>query len=74
MKRRFTEEQIIALLREQEAGAQVIAMCQIAVAIEEQREVAVGKRVSPFPPRRSRRALLTHRAPPSGSGVEAVTG
>jgi Transposase, Mutator family len=26
------------------------------------------------PPHRSRRALLTHRAPPSGSGVEAVTG
>src|SRR5262245_7018473 len=26
------------------------------------------------PPRRSRRALLTHRAPPSGSGVEAMTG
>ena len=25
------------------------------------------------PPHRSRRALLTHRAPPSGSGVEAVT-
>ena len=34
--------------------------------------VAVGKRVSPLPPHRSRRALLTHRAPPSGSGVEAV--
>src|ERR1700737_1586455 len=29
--------------------------------------------VSPRPPHRSRRALLTHRAPPSGSGVEAVT-
>jgi len=28
--------------------------------------VAVGKRVTPLPPRRSRRALLTHRAPPSG--------
>ncbi len=27
---------------------------------------AVGKRVAPLPPRRSRRALLTHRAPPSG--------
>src|SRR5229473_5737223 len=36
--------------------------------------VAVGTRISPRPPRRSRRALLTHRAPPSGSGVEAVTG
>jgi hypothetical protein len=35
--------------------------------------VAVGTRVSPRPPHRSRRALLTHRAPPSGSGVEAVT-
>ena len=35
--------------------------------------VTVGKRVTPLPPRRSRRALLTHRAPPSGSGVEAVT-
>jgi hypothetical protein len=38
------------------------------------RFVAGGKRVGPLPPRRSRRALLTHRAPPSGSGVEAVTG
>ncbi|MDH3673230.1 MAG: hypothetical protein OES46_19045 [Gammaproteobacteria bacterium] len=28
--------------------------------------VAVGKRVAPLPPRRSRLALLTHRAPPSG--------
>src|ERR1700676_1197465 len=37
------------------------------------RMVAVGTRISPRPPHRSRRALLTHRAPPSGSGVEAVT-
>src|SRR5229473_8478820 len=36
--------------------------------------VAVGTRISPRPPQRFRRALLTHRAPPSGSGVEAVTG
>jgi hypothetical protein len=36
--------------------------------------VTVGKRVSPLPPRRSRRALLTHRAPPLGFGVEAVAG
>ncbi len=28
--------------------------------------VAVGKRVAPLPPHRSRRALLTRRAPPSG--------
>src|SRR6267142_2636266 len=28
--------------------------------------VAVGTRTSPRPPHRSRRALLTHRAPPSG--------
>src|SRR5467141_1434055 len=35
--------------------------------------VAVGTRISPRPLHRSRRALLTHRAPPSGSGVEAVT-
>src|SRR5258708_38762371 len=35
--------------------------------------VAVGTRISPRPPHRSRRALLTHRAPPSGFGVEAVT-
>src|SRR6201987_75369 len=35
--------------------------------------VAVGTRITPRPPRRSRRALLKHRAPPSGSGVEAVT-
>ena len=34
--------------------------------------VAVGTRIAPRPPHRSRRALLTHRAPPSGSGVEAV--
>src|SRR5262245_57254888 len=36
--------------------------------------VAVGTRIAPRPPHRARRALLTHRAPPSGSGVEAVTG
>ena len=35
--------------------------------------VAVGTRISPRPPHRSRRALLTHRAPPLGFGVEAVT-
>src|SRR5271169_6192037 len=35
--------------------------------------VAVWTRISPRPPHRSRRALLTHRAPPSGFGVEAVT-
>src|SRR4030081_823102 len=35
--------------------------------------VAVETRFSPRPPHRSRRALLTHRAPPSGFGVEAVT-
>src|ERR1700737_3194322 len=35
--------------------------------------VAVGTRISPRPPHRSRRALLTDRAPPSGSSVEAVT-
>ncbi len=45
-----------------------------ALAIHNCSEVTVGKRVTPFPPRRSRRALLTHRAPPSGFGVEAVTG
>src|SRR5262249_9130572 len=28
--------------------------------------VAVGTRIAPRPPHRSRRALLTHRAPPSG--------
>ena len=36
-------------------------------------EVAVGTTAAGPPPRRSRRALLTHRAPPSGFGVEAVT-
>ena len=30
------------------------------------RMVAVGTRIAPRPPHRSRRALLTHRAPPSG--------
>src|SRR3984893_5515131 len=34
--------------------------------------VAAGTTVAGRPPRRSRRALLTHRAPLSGSGVEAV--
>ena len=29
-------------------------------------KVAVGTRIAPRPPRRSQRALLTHRAPPSG--------
>jgi hypothetical protein len=32
---------------------------------------AVGTRISPRPPHRSRRALLTHRAPPSGFSVKA---
>src|ERR1019366_1864973 len=36
--------------------------------------VTVGTTVASRPPHRSRRALLTHRAPPSGSGVETVTG
>src|SRR5207244_1205928 len=36
--------------------------------------VAVGTGIAPRPPHRSRRALLTHRAPPSGFGVETVTG
>src|SRR5262252_7406228 len=36
------------------------------------RRVAVGTLIAERPPHRSRRALLTHRAPPSGSGVEAV--
>jgi hypothetical protein len=34
--------------------------------------VAVGTLIAEHPPHRSRRALLTHRAPPSGSGVEAM--
>jgi hypothetical protein len=37
------------------------------------REIMLGTRISPRPPHRSRRALLAHRAPPSGFGVEAVT-
>jgi hypothetical protein len=37
------------------------------------RMVAVGTTVTGRPPHRSRRALLTHRAPPSGFGVKAVT-
>src|SRR5262245_18765826 len=44
------------------------------VAANDRSMVAVGARIAPRPPRRSRRALLTHRAPPSGSGVEAMTG
>src|ERR1700722_3989695 len=36
--------------------------------------VAVGTRIAPRPPPRSRRALLTHRAPPSGFGVKAAAG
>src|SRR5947208_17163291 len=35
--------------------------------------VTVGTAVASRPPYRSRRALLTHRAPPLGSRVEAVT-
>src|SRR6516165_8405667 len=35
-------------------------------ATEEGRVVAVGTGIAPRPPHRSRRALLTHRAPPSG--------
>ena len=33
--------------------------------------VAVGTRIAPRPPHRSRRALLTHRAPPSGRASAA---
>ena len=33
--------------------------------------VAVGTGIAPRPPRRSRRALLTHRAPPSGRTSDA---
>jgi 4-hydroxybenzoate polyprenyltransferase len=40
----------------------------------QQRRVAVGTPIAERPPPGSRRALLTHRALPSGSGVEAVTG
>jgi hypothetical protein len=36
--------------------------------------VAVWTRITPRPPHRSRQAPLTHRAPHSGFGVEAVTG
>ena len=36
------------------------------------RTVAVGTLIAEHPPHESRRALLTHRAPPSGSGVEAM--
>jgi hypothetical protein len=36
--------------------------------------IAVGTRISPRPSHRSRRTLLTHGTPPSGSGVEAVKG
>src|SRR3979411_1556930 len=42
-------------------------------AASETSMVTVGAAVASRPPYRSRRALLTHRAPPSGSGVEAVT-
>ncbi len=34
--------------------------------------VAVGTAIADRPPPRSQRALLTHWAPPSGSGVEAM--
>ena len=34
--------------------------------------VAVGTLIAEHPPHRSRRALLTYRAPPSGSGVKAM--
>ncbi len=36
------------------------------------RMVTVGKRVTLLPPRRSRRALLTHRAPPSGRALSGM--
>jgi len=37
-------------------------------------DVAVGTAIADRPPHRSQRALLTHWAPPSGSGVEALIG
>src|SRR5215470_8778973 len=38
----------------------------VGIPMRDQVMVAVGTRIAPRPPRRSRRALLTHRAPPSG--------
>src|SRR6266700_613826 len=37
-----------------------------SLPVSASRMVAVGTRIFPRPPHRSRRALLTHRAPPSG--------
>jgi hypothetical protein len=46
---------------------------QVHCSILTLRSVAVGTAITDRPPHRSQRALLTHWAPPSGPGVEAVT-
>ena len=43
-------------------------------SVSETQMVTVGTLIAARPPHGSRRALLTHRALPSGSGVETVTG
>jgi hypothetical protein len=48
--------------------------CNAAAFLQSGPMVTVGTAVASRPPYRSRRALLTHRAAPSGFGVEAVTG
>ena len=55
---------------------------QLVSAVEQGRKpashafttIAVGTALASGPPRRSQRALLTHWAPASGSGVEAHVG
>jgi hypothetical protein len=56
----------------QRAQGRLIRIVDATAVPKAGRKVAVGTRIAPRPPHRSRRALLTHRAPPLGSGVEAV--
>ena len=64
----------IAKVREPMTDAAVMSDTTAYVKfLDAQAMVTVGTAVASRPPYRSRRALLTHRAPPSGFGVEAVT-
>jgi hypothetical protein len=55
-----------ALLIAQRFGKLSASIAAYRTAVRLRPLVAVGTRISPRPPHRSRRALLTHRAPPSG--------
>ena len=62
-----------ALLIAQRFGKLSASIAAYRTAVRLRPLVAVGTRIAPRPPHRSRRALLTHRAPPSGRTSAART-